>query len=48
MDYYRKWLEYLIEGGIKPIKPNKNKAYETIIKNNKGDIIKNFQPLKKN
>ena len=47
MDYYRKWLEYLIEGGIKPIKPNKNKAYETIIKNNKGDIIKNFQPLKK-
>ena len=26
MDYYRKYLEYLIEGGIKPIKPNKNKA----------------------
>ena len=47
MDYYRKWLEYLIEGGIKPIKPNKNKAYETIIKNNKEDVIKNFQPLKK-
>ena len=30
MDYYRKYLEYLIEGGIKPSKPNKNKAYELI------------------
>ena len=34
MDYYRKYLEYLIEGGIKPIKPNKNKAYELIKINN--------------
>ena len=30
MDYYRKSLEYLIEGGIKPIKPNIDKAYELI------------------
>ena len=30
MDYYRKYLEYLIEGGIKPNKPNKNKAYDLI------------------
>ena len=30
MDYYRKFLEYLIEGGIKPIKPNIDKAYELI------------------
>ena len=30
MDYYRKWLEYLIEGGIKPTKPNIDKAYELI------------------
>ncbi len=30
MDYYRKYLEYLIEGGIKPIKPNIEMAYELI------------------
>ena len=40
MDYYRKYLEYLIEGGIKPIKPNKNKAYE-LIKTNNNKKIKN-------
>lgn len=40
MDYYRKYLEYLIEGGIKPIKPNKNKAYE-LIKINNNKKIKN-------
>ena len=34
MDYYRKYLEYLIEGGIKPNKPNKNKAYDLIKINN--------------
>ena len=28
MDYYRKYLEYLVEGGIKPIKPNIDIAYE--------------------
>ena len=39
MDYYRKNLEYLIEGGIKPIKPNKNKACE-LIKINKFNTIK--------
>ena len=40
MDYYRKYLEYLIEGGIKPIKPNKNKAYE-LLKINNNKKIKN-------
>ena len=40
MDYYRKYLEYLIEGGIKPIKPNKNKAYE-LLKTNNNKKIKN-------
>ena len=34
MDYYRKYLEYLIEGGIKPIKPNIDKANEIIIQKN--------------
>ena len=38
MDYYRKYLEYLIEGGIKPIKPNKNKAYELLKTNNNKKI----------
>ena len=44
MDYYRKMLNYLIEGGIKPEKPELNIAYNLIvindeIKNNKNDII---------
>ena len=44
MDYYRKMLNYLIEGGIKPEKPDLNKAYNLIsindeIMNNKNDII---------
>ena len=30
MDYYRKWLEYLIEGGVKPKKPDSDNAYELI------------------
>ena len=34
MDYYRKFLEYLIEGGIKPVKPNSDKAYDLIMQNN--------------
>ena len=34
MDYYRKCLEYLIEGGIKPKRPDIDKAYELINKNN--------------
>lgn len=33
MDYYRKNLEYLIEGGKKPIRPSKDKAYKLIQKN---------------
>ena len=41
LDYYRKNLEYLIEGGIKPIRPNKNKAYELLKINNNIKKIKN-------
>ena len=33
MDYYRKYLEYLIEGRIKPIKPDPNKGYELMSNN---------------
>jgi hypothetical protein len=45
MDYYRKMLNYLIEGGIKPEKPDLNKAYklitinDEILNNNKNNII---------
>ena len=30
MDYYRKYLLYLIEGGKKPVKPGLDKCYELI------------------
>ena len=33
MDYYRKYLEYLIEGRTKPIKPDPNKGYELMSNN---------------
>ena len=33
MDYYRRYLEYLIEGRIKPIKPDQNKGYELMSNN---------------
>ena len=44
MDYYRKMLNYLIEGGIKPKKPDINNAYNIIeindeIMNNNDNII---------
>ena len=38
LEYYRNWLKYLIEGGIKPIKPNEDYAYTSI---EDKDIIKN-------
>lgn len=38
MDYYRKNLKYLTEGGSKPIKPGIKEAYELIIKNEQNDI----------
>ena len=41
MDYYRKLLEYLIEGGIKPTKPEKEKAYEFLVENNEDNLPKN-------
>ena len=41
MDYYRRWLYYLIEGGVKPIKPDSDKAYELI------NIPQNFRKIKK-
>ena len=34
LDYYRKSIEYLIEGGMKPIKPDNYTAYEIIKQNN--------------
>ena len=40
MDYYRKYLDYLIEGGIKPNKPNKSKAYELLKINNNNNLKK--------
>ena len=33
MDYYRKCLQYLIEGGVRPVKPDRNKAYELVAQN---------------
>ena len=48
MDYYRRWLEYLIEGGIKPIKPDMDKAYELIninISNNNINSINNINNI---
>lgn len=30
MDYYRRCLQYLIEGGVRPVKPDRNKAYELV------------------
>ena len=57
MDFYRKWLEYLIQGGTKPVKPDLDKAYELInIPENKEPQIKlidrhgssKFQKISKN
>jgi len=47
MEYYRNWLKYLIEGGIKPIKPNEEIAYKSI---EDKDIINNnnFEKNKEN
>ena len=33
MEYYRNWLKYLVEGGIKPIKPDINNAYASVVDN---------------
>ena len=50
LDYYRKMIEYLVEGGIKPVMPNVNNAYELIIninskekENIKQNIEMNYQ-----
>ena len=48
MDYYRKYLDYLIEGGIKPNKPNKSKAYELIKINNNNNLKKKNNNKKDN
>ena len=42
MEYYRKTIKYLVEGGQKPIKPDINTAYEIINsdKKEKNDIDK--------
>ena len=49
MDYYRRWLYYLIEGGVKPIKPDNEKGYELInIAHNirKTKKLRNFNKIK--
>ena len=50
MDYYRKYLEYLIEGRTKPIKPDPNKGYELmsnkILENN--NSFGNYKNLNNN
>ena len=38
VEYYRNWLNYLIEGGVKPIKPKEEIAYKSI---EDKDIIEN-------
>ena len=38
MDYYRKRLKYLTEGGEEPIKPSINEAYSQIKKNEENDL----------
>ena len=53
MDYYRKCLDYLIEGGIKPTRPDTDKAYELLNQNivnkysNNMNNINNFGKKKK-
>ena len=47
LDYYRKMIEYLVEGGIKPIKPEGERAYDLINQNNIGQNINisiNYNP----
>ena len=41
MDYYRKYLKYLIEGGLKPIKPFSDVAYELIPDSNNNYNLNN-------
>ena len=38
MEYYRNWLKYIIEGGIKPTKPKEEIAYKSV---DDKDIIDN-------
>ena len=42
LDYYRKMIGYLVEGGVKPIKPEKNKAYEFVNKINEENNIEQY------
>ena len=46
LEYYRNWLKYLIEGGIKPIKPQEEIAYKSI--EDKDIINENSNNLEKN
>ena len=38
LDYYRKMIEYLVEGGVKPVKPEENKGYELVNKKKEDNI----------
>lgn len=42
MNYYRKCLEYLIEGGVRPFKPDYDKAYELITQKNTENDLQNL------
>ena len=58
MDYYRRCLQYLIEGGARPVKPDRNKAYELVAQrctqfctkmlNNNNNYDGNYIKLSKN
>ena len=52
MEYYRKMIEYLVEGGTKPVKPEENKGYELMSKIReeigKQSIESNFEKNKRN
>ena len=44
MEYYRNWLKYMVDGGVKPIKPDIEVAYNSIddkIYKNNNNIISN-------
>ena len=48
LDYYRKSIEYLIEGGIKPIKPDNYMGYEIIkLKNEEKNNIEQYIDINK-
>ena len=45
LDYYRKMIEYLVEGGIKPVKPDINIAYELVEINDKENNMEQYKEI---